>query len=109
MPLVLVMVAIVVVAGLFTQAAARRQAVDVRTMIVVPGWGNLVLGSIVAGGGFAATSALAGLSWRDASVAGAVFAVAWAALFRYRLNRKRQAGLLAEAAATDDPQDTPAS
>jgi DinB superfamily len=76
-PLVLVMYTIVAGAGIFTKAAARRQAVDVRTMIDVPGWGRTLLASIVAGGCFAVLSVVSSsASWRDASVQGAFFGAA---------------------------------
>jgi hypothetical protein len=109
-PLVLVLYAIVAGAGLFTKAAARRQAVDTRTMIDVPGWGRTLAVSIVAGGLFAVLTAVStSASWRDASVQGAFFGVVWGLGFRFWLNRRRKAGLLAEGAANDDLPDTPAS
>jgi hypothetical protein len=110
MPLVLVLYAIVAGAGIFTKAAARRQAVDTRTMIDVPGWGRTLLSSIIAGGLFALLTAVSSsASWSDASVQGAVFGVAWGLGFRFWLSRRRKAGLLAEGAATDDPPDRPTS
>lgn len=110
MPLVLVLYAIVACAGIFTKAAARRQAVDVRTMIDVPGWGRTLSGSIIAGGLFAVLTAVSSsTSWLDALVEGAFFGVVWGLGYRFLLSRRRKAGLLAEGTATDDPPDTPTS
>jgi hypothetical protein len=107
-PLVLTMYAIVAGAGLFTKAAARRQAVDVRTMIAVPGWGRTLASAIIAGGLFTVlTVASSPTSWSGALVQGAVFGVAWGFGFRFWMSRRRKAGLLAEGAATDDSPDAP--
>lgn len=109
MPLVLVMYAIVAAAEIFTKAAARRQAVDVRTMIAVPGLGRTVASAIIAGGLFTVlTVGSSSTSWSGASVQGAVFGVAWGFGFRFWLSRRRKAGLLAEGEAADDPADTSA-
>lgn len=107
-PLVLVMYAIVLAAELFTKAAARRQAVDVRTMIAVPGWGRTVAGAIVAGGIFTVLTVISSsTSWSGASVEGVIFGVAWGFGFRFWMSRRRKAGLLAEGTATDDSADAP--
>jgi hypothetical protein len=109
-PLVLVMYAIVVGAEIFTKVAARRQAVDVRTMTDVPGWGRTLVASVVAGVLFAVLSAVStSASWGDASVQGIFFGIVWGLGFRFWLSRRRKAGLLAEGAATDDPPDAPTS
>ena len=108
MPLVLVLYAIVAVAGIFSKAAARRQAVDVRTIIDVPGWRRTLVGSIVAGGLFAVLSAVSSsVSWLDASVQGVFFGIVWGLGFRFWLSRRRKAGVLAEGAATDESPDMP--
>ncbi len=111
-PCVWVFWAIALGAKALTKAATRRQSVDFRTRIKVPGWGEIVLSSIGFGAAFVAIERFVpGLghgSWRDDLLTGAIATLIWAVLLKRRQNQKQKAVLLAEgttADATDDSLD----
>ncbi len=110
-PCVWVFWAIALGAKAFTTAATRRQSVDLRTRIKVPGWGEIVLSSIGFGAAFVALERFVpGLgqgSWRDDALTGAIATLLWAVMLKRRQNQKQKAVLLAEgtADATDDSLD----